>query len=162
MTVEKYGGYNKRAGAYFALIEHTEKKKRVRSLEAVYIMHKQLYEREPLRYCQEILGLEEPKVLIPKIKIDALVSFDGFRMNISGRTGESDHYTRMPTSWSSLRNRRSTSSGYPSTCERCKAEGRDIEITAFDGIDAQRNIALYRLLLEKLGKTPYRSSMKRR
>ena len=39
MTVEKYGGYNKRAGAYFALIEHTEKKKRVRSLEAVYIMH---------------------------------------------------------------------------------------------------------------------------
>lgn len=62
MTIKDYGGYSDIKGAYFALIEHTKGKKRVRSLEAVYIMHKQLYESEPLRYCQEILGLEEPKV----------------------------------------------------------------------------------------------------
>lgn len=155
MTVEKYGGYNKRAGAYFALIEHTEKKKRVRSLEAVFIMHKQLYEREPLRYCQEILGLEEPKILIPRIKIDALVSFDGFRMNISGRTGERIIYKNANQLVVSPEQAQYVKwiSKY---LERCKAAGRDMEITAFDGIDAERNIALYQLLLEKLGKTPYR------
>ena len=154
MTVEKYGGYNKRAGAYFALIEHTEKKKRVRSLEAVYIMHKQLYEREPLRYCQEILGLEEPKVLIAKIKFDALISFDGFRMNISGRSDSRITYKNanqlvVSPEWTQYVKRISK------YLERCKAEGRDIEITAFDGIDAQNNIALYQLLMEKLSRAPY-------
>ena len=154
MTVQKYGGYNKRAGAYFALIEHTEKKKRVRSLEAVYIMYKQLYEREPLRYCEEILGFEAPKVLIPKIKIDALVSFDGFRMNISGRTGSQIIYKNANPLVVSPEHAQYIKriSKY---LERCKAEGRDIEITAFDGIDAQNNIALYQLLMEKLSRAPY-------
>ena len=62
--------------------------KRVRSLEVVTILHKALYEREPLRYCEEVLGLEAPKVLISKIKIDSLFCLDGFRMHLSGRTGD--------------------------------------------------------------------------
>lgn len=33
MSIEKYGGYNKLKGACFCLVEHTNKKKRVRSIE---------------------------------------------------------------------------------------------------------------------------------
>lgn len=51
-------------------------------------MDKALYERDPERYCREKLGLEEVRILIPKICRDMLISYDGFRMHISGRTGE--------------------------------------------------------------------------
>ncbi|MDO5097042.1 MAG: type II CRISPR RNA-guided endonuclease Cas9, partial [Peptostreptococcaceae bacterium] len=36
-SIDKYGGYNKVSGSYFALVEHTNKKKRVRSIEYVPI-----------------------------------------------------------------------------------------------------------------------------
>lgn len=154
MTVEKYGGYNKRAGAYFALIEHTEKKKRVRSLEAVYIMHKQLYESEPLRYCQEILGLEESKVLIARIKVDALISFDGFRMNISGRSDSRITYKNanqliVSPEWTQYIKQ------VIKYAKLCDEEKRELEVTGFKGIDRQRNIELYWALVEKLSKSPY-------
>ncbi len=86
MAVEKYGGYNKLTGAYFILVEHTKKKKRVRSLETVFLLHQGLYEQDAQRYCREILDLQQPVILLNKVRIDSLLSFDGFRMHVSGRT----------------------------------------------------------------------------
>lgn len=154
MTIKDYGGYSDIKGAYFALIEHTKGKKRVRSLEAVYIMHKQLYEREPLRYCQEILGLAEPKVLIAKIKIDALISFDGFRMNISGRSDSRITYKNanqliVSPEWTQYIKQ------VIKYAKLCDEEKRELEVTGFKGIDRQRNIELYWALVEKLSKSPY-------
>ena len=40
--------------------------------------------------------------------------------------------------------------------ERCSKERNALETTIFDGIDAQRNDALYRVLAEKLGRAPYK------
>ena len=39
-----------------------------------------------LQYCREELGLINPRVLLPKIKMGALIEVDGFRMHLSGRT----------------------------------------------------------------------------
>ena len=86
LTTEKYGGYNKLTGAYFCLVEHTEKKKRVRSIEVVMLMHKALYERNPVEYCEKILELKEPRVVIKRIKMGQLVSYDGFRMYAVSRS----------------------------------------------------------------------------
>ena len=57
MSIEKYGGYNKISGAYFTLVEHTNKKKRIRSLEAVYLMNREMYEKEPETILLEVLGM---------------------------------------------------------------------------------------------------------
>lgn len=150
-----YGEYNKRTGTYFILVEHTEKKKRVRSLEAIYLMHKAIYEQDPLRYCREILGLQEPVILIPKIKINALVSLDGFRMHISGRSGDSILLKNanpliLDLPWQEYTKKISK------YLERCKAAGRDLEIATQDGLEEEKNQQFYTVLVEKLENPLYR------
>lgn len=149
MKTDRYGGYNKLTGAYFFLVEHTKKKKRIRSLETVFLMSKALYESDPLAYCEKILELTNPKILIPKIKIDSLFSFDGFRMHISGRTGKqiifknANQLVLSPDEQHDIKR----ISRY---LERNKSAGDDPEITSFDGLTKEKNLALYRTLLSKL------------
>ncbi len=89
--IEKYGGYNKEAGAYFVLVESDEKKgKKKRTIEYVPIRLKKQLEnnREALEnYLQEQRKLINPIVLLDKIKIDSLFQVGGFFMWLSGRTG---------------------------------------------------------------------------
>lgn len=87
MTIDKFGGYNKIKGSYFCFVEHQAGEKRIRSLETVYFMYERIYQKDPAAYCKEILGLQQPHVLIRCIKMDSLFSYDGFRMHISGRSG---------------------------------------------------------------------------
>ena len=149
MSIEKYGGYNKLTGAYFILAKHTNKKKRVRSLENILLINKELYENDPLRYCREQLELKEPEILIPKININSLISFDGFRMHISGRTLEriifknANQLVLAPQWHQYVKN-------IVKHLERCQKAGKELEITAFDGITAEENIQLYEVLAEKL------------
>lgn len=149
LTTEKYGGYNKLTGAYFCLVEHTEKKKRVRSIEAVMLMHKGVYERDPIAYCEQILDLKEPRILVKKILINSLVSFDGFRMHISGRTGSQIIFKNANQLVISSEQNRYIKciSKY---VERCKAARSDLPVNAHDGITTEENIAMYNLLLNKL------------
>ena len=149
MSIEKYGGYNKLTGAYFCLVEHTNKKKRVRSIETVYIVNRQLYESSPIKYCEEILGLEQPRIILPKIRIDSLFSIDGSRVHISGRTNEQIIYKNanqliLAPHWNAY------IKGIAKYLERCRAARKALAITPFDGINSQDNIALYQQLLEKL------------
>lgn len=154
MTVERYGGYNKLAGAYFCLVEHTDKKKRVRSLETVLLMYRERYEQDPVGYCTEILKLKDPVILLPCIKINALVSLDGFRMHISGRTGDrlilkNANQLVIEPMWQQYIKRISR------YLERCKAAGQDLELTRFDGISREQSVQLYELLLSKLENPRY-------
>ena len=84
--IEKYGGYNKVKVAYFFVAEHTEKKARVRSIQPVYIYKKALYEKDPIAYCTEILGLCDPKIIYPRLLIHATVEIDGKRLGICGKS----------------------------------------------------------------------------
>lgn len=155
MDIAKYGGYNKLTGAYFILVEHTKKKKRVRSLETVLLIHKSMYEQDHGRYCREILGLQDPVVLLDKVRINSLVSYDGFRMHISGRTGSQIIFKNanplvLAAVWQQyIKN-------ISKYLERCKKAGKELEIIRFDGITAPQNCQLYQLLLEKLENRLYR------
>lgn len=149
LSTENYGGYNKLTGAYFILVEHTSKKKRVRSLETVLLMHKGWYERDPEGYCREMLDLKEPKVLLSKIKFNALISYDGFRMHISSRTGENIRLKNanqlvLAPQWQQY------VKGISKYLDRCKKARQELPITAFDKITAEENQQLYMLLMEKL------------
>ena len=155
MSIPKYGGYNKIQGAYFAMIEHTKKGKRIRSLEAVRIMYKKLYETDPERYCREILKLEDPVVLIPKIRKHSLISYNGFRMYLSRRSGSQLQYKNanqlvLDPEWHSY------VKAISKYLDRCKQYKKTLEITKFDGIDSERNEGLYQLLLGKLENSIYR------
>lgn len=154
LTVERYGGYNKLTGAYFCLVEHTDKKKRVRSLETVMLMYRERYEQDAVGYCREILGLMDPVVVLPCVKINALVSYDGFRMHISGRTGSQIIYKNanqlvIESVWQRY------IKGIAKYLERCKSAGRELELTRFDGISEGQNVQLYDLLLSKLENPRY-------
>ena len=155
MTVEKYGGYNKLTGAYFILVEHTKKKKRVRSLETVFLLHRALYEQDAQRYCREILELDEPVILLDKVRIDSLLSFDGFRMHISGRTNNQISFKNanplvVDDVWHQY------VKNIAKYLERCKSAKADLPITRYDGLTAEQNVQFYQLLLEKLENRLYR------
>lgn len=89
-NIEKYGGYNRAAGTYFMLVESGGRDGgRIRTIEYVplYLRDQiEMSEENAVIYLQEG-GLSEPKILLPKIKIDTLFKVDGFSMWLSGRTG---------------------------------------------------------------------------
>lgn len=160
-SIEKYGGYNKAAGAYFFLVEHTQKTKRVRSIEFVPIYlskHIGNSVERLLDYCVEELHLVEPRVLIKKIKFDTLFEMDGFRMHLTGRTGnqlifknanqlildtEEDLYVKKLGKF----------------LERRKAN-RELRIQVKDGINENLNINLLELLIRKMSSSPYKERCK--
>lgn len=152
--ITKYGGYNNLSGAYYFVVEHTEKKKRIRTIEAVMLCYKTIYEQNPLRYCTEYLGLCDPKIIVGKVRIDTLWEFNGSKVYVTGRTGsalvckhayelvadaEHEQYIKQVGKY----------------IERCTKAKKELEITAFDGINYDKNIELYNWFVEKLNAEVY-------
>lgn len=159
MDIEKYGGYNNVAGAYYFVVEHTQKKKRVRTIETVMICHKNIYEENPLLYCIDYLGLCEPKIIVKKIRIDALWELGGTKVYITGRSGnqllakhayelvadaEHEQYIKRIGKY----------------IERCTKAKKELEITKFDDIDYDRNVELYDWFVKKLNAEVYKKLFK--
>ena len=88
--VTKYGGYNKASIAYFTLVEHVVKGKRIRTLEAIPVYMKERIEKHPEeleRYLVEYLELKEVSVRLRKIKIQSLIKVNGYFLHVAGKTG---------------------------------------------------------------------------
>ncbi len=88
--VTKYGGMSDIATAYFFLVEHDVKKKRVRTLETVPVYLSKRIEKDSSlleQYCMQNLKLVNPDIRVRKINIQSLVKKDGYYLNISGTTG---------------------------------------------------------------------------
>lgn len=90
LPVEKYGGYNKATGAFFAYVESDDKKgKKMRTLESIplYVVMNSKDELKDIKeYIEGNEELKNPIILIPKIKINSLFEIDGYPLHISGRT----------------------------------------------------------------------------
>lgn len=88
-NTSKYGGYSKLTGTYFFLVEHTQKKKRVRTLEAVPLyLEKNLRTKTQLeKYCKEEKGYIDPSVRLTKIKAKSLFKIEGYYQYVTGRSG---------------------------------------------------------------------------
>ena len=159
--INKYGGYNKAAGAYFMLVKSTDAKgNEQRTIEFVPIYKKDYIERSKenaLEYLREIMKerkLSKPVILINKIKIDTLFKVDGFYMWLSGRTGNrlvfkganelilSDEETKILKKVIKFTNR--------------KMENKNVELSAFDGINEVELTHLYDVFVSKLQNTIYK------
>ena len=147
--IEKYGGYNKISGAYFAVVEHTEKKKRIRSIEPVYIYKKELYEKDPVRYCEEVLGLKDPIVIAPKIRTSALLELDEKRITITGRTGNQIVY-KHSYQLAVDKNHEQYIKNFDKYIARCFAANAELPVRIYDGISKEQNIELFDWFCEKL------------
>ena len=72
---------------FLALISYLDKKgKEVRQLVAIDAVTEKVYLADPDEYVSNCVGVPA-KVLIPCIKYNACLSFDGFRMHLSSKSG---------------------------------------------------------------------------
>ena len=154
LSRKKYGGYNNCYGTYFTYVEHDNKKKRIRSIEPVFILNKSVFEENPVKYCTEVLNLKNPVVLIKQIKIDSLISIDGFRGHISSRTGDrlvlkNANQLLLEDLWHDYVKKLSK------YLDRCKDAQKELPITKFDGITKEENLMLYDVITEKLNTKIY-------
>ncbi|MBO5261501.1 MAG: type II CRISPR RNA-guided endonuclease Cas9 [Clostridia bacterium] len=84
MDTEKYGGYNSAKGAYFSVVEHAEKGKKIRTIEAVLAYQKKEYEANPELYARKY-WYDNSTVIFPQILVSSLIQIDGVKYNIRGR-----------------------------------------------------------------------------
>lgn len=86
----KYGGYDSATTAYFMLVRSKGKKGKILlSLEAFPLYLEKIGEGSAegkLRFCREKLGLIEPEILIPEIKLKTLFCIDGSYAYICGKS----------------------------------------------------------------------------
>ena len=59
----------------------------MKTLETVYLKDINLYNKNPLKYCKEVLGLIDPCIIYPKIMIGSLFNIDNRKIVITGRSG---------------------------------------------------------------------------
>lgn len=149
--VTKYGGFSSITGTYYFLVEHTQKKKRVRTLEVVPLYLKnQLSEAEQLTaYCEDKLGLEQPRIILPKIRFKTLIKRNGMLLRISGRTEKRimvDNAVQLCLGgyWEN----------YVRHLENYLASGKDSDNRGI--VTSSNNMELYDILLKKHTQTLYR------
>ncbi len=89
--VTKYGGFGKVKGAYFFLVEHEKKGKKIRTLESMPLYQKDKIGNDKLlleQYCREILKLENPDIRMMRIKVQSLVRWNGYLLHLSGKSNQ--------------------------------------------------------------------------
>lgn len=156
---EKYGGYNSITGTYFFLVEHTEKKKRVRTILPVYLYALKEYESNPVGYCIKNFGLVEPLIIVKKILMNSLFEINGSRLIITGRSGE--NLLAKHTYELAIDDERATYlkriDKYVSKCNDSK---KPIEVTEYDGITIEGNVNLYNWFIDRLESNAYKNLFK--
>jgi len=146
--VTKYGGYTKYTGAYFFLVEHLKKGKRVRTLEAIPLYLKDsLNSKEKIEeYCREKLSYQDPSVRVERIKMYSLIKVDGFLMYLTGRTDNrltvmNAVEMKMSNEWNTYIKHLFTVSTF--------ADGETGENAVRFAVSKEKNCDLYAIILDK-------------
>ena len=154
--IAKYGGYDKVQGAYFFVVEHRVKKKTERTIEPVYIYKKELYEKDPIKYCTDILGLCEPKIICGKIFTDSLLQLNGNRYYITGRTGVQiivNHDCQLCVGEKNEKYIKDVKKYW----ERSGQGKKEPTVNEKDGVSRDGNMQLYDLFIDKASSAPYKN-----
>lgn len=147
--VTKYGGFSSVSGAYYFLVEHEKKGKRVRTIEQMPLYLKNRLENNERafeQYCMEKLGLKHPDIRIRKIPMRALVKRNGFFMRLAGRS-ESRILAENAVELCLERKWMNYVRGMENFKEQEKEE--DNRLDANKRISKAHNEELYQILLEK-------------
>lgn len=156
-NIEKYGGYNKATGAYFMLVKSKDKKgNEIRTIEFVPLYLKDVIEQSEetgLEYLMQERELREPEILIKKIKTDTLFKVDGFKMWLSGRTGNRLIFKNANQLLLSAEDSQTLKKVVKFNLR--KKENKNVKITEKDEINENMLIQLYDTFLAKIQNTIY-------
>lgn len=155
LPIEKYGGYSSVSVTCFALVSYKQKNKTVKQLFPVNLYEEKAYFENPKVFIDNKLNVDST-IIIPCVKINTLVSMDGFRMHVSSKDDSNIKYKpAMQLVLSpSFEKYVKMIANYLNKCVELKTEK---PITEFDGITAEKNLNLYDELLLKFGNIKYNS-----
>ena len=144
----KYGAYNRAMSKYFALVSYLDKKgKEVRQLVPIDAVTEKAYLADPDEYVSNYVGVPA-KVLIPCIKYNACLSFDGFRMHISYKTEDRIGYKSGMQLVLSYEQEK-----YVRNITKYLSQNKDRPLNKYDGISADENLTLFNALMDKMCNT---------
>ncbi len=151
-NIDNYGGYNSATSTFFALAQYTEKKgEQVKVIVPVDLYRETEYWQNPSSYVCEFLEVDDVQVLIPCIKYNTLISVNGFRMHISRKSSGGSQYGCKPAMQLVL------DAKYETYCkhianylDKCTELRTVKQITPWDHLSVEENIALYDMLTDKL------------
>ena len=88
--ISKYGYYNSPFGMSFMVVQHEVRGKRRVTIEQALLVYKNKLksEKDYVKYCEDFLKLQKPKVLFKNIKFGSKILFDGYPFLLKGRTGK--------------------------------------------------------------------------
>ncbi len=89
LPVLKYGGYTSLKPAYFIFVEYGSDKKRQNAFDVVHTYYASSIknEKDLLHYCTDVLNMENPRIIVAKIKKYSLIKMDGYFLYITGMDG---------------------------------------------------------------------------
>lgn len=160
LQIEKYGAYNKISTAYFFLVEHKEKNSVKKSIEFVpiYLADRIKTKEDLIEYAKNNLDLRDVRILLPKIKMNALFDVNGFRMHLSGRTGKRI-ILKGAMQLILSEELYAYAKKIEKYIERNKEKKMIYAITEHQKITADENLKLYDELLNKLKNTLYNTRL---
>ena len=159
MPIERYGGYNKPASAFYMLVESVDKKgKSIRTIETIPIIMAKRIQSDKVavqKFLQEECGLLNPKVLIGRILKYSELNINGSLLHITGKTGN-----RMTGALASQLIIGEEAEKYiKRVCKFAEryAKNNNSVITKFDKLTKEENEKLYLMLFYKHKSNAYKN-----
>lgn len=89
--ISKYGYYDSPSGMSFMVVQHEVKGKRRVTIEQALLAYKSTLksEKDYVKYCEDFLKLQKPKVLFKNIKFGSKILFDGYPFLLKSRSKNS-------------------------------------------------------------------------
>ena len=146
----KYGGYNNATTAYFALVKYKEKKGNAVSFIPISILDSKKIHNESdlIGFCRNKLHLNSPEILRERILKNTIISIDGYKFAITGKTGnQMTMESAIPLLLDDLMVQKIKR--IERFLERKRNNKNLLIDTEHDGISYEGNIQIYDIFLEK-------------
>ena len=162
LPTEKYGGYNKPAVSFFLAVRYRLGKKKdimIVPVELMYADHVLDDERSALTYAADrirrITGKEAQELALPlglrPIKINAMLSLDGFRVTLSGTSGGGRTLIAAPfMAFAESQTTQRYIKRLEVLAEKVRRNPNHVYDARYDCVTPEENLRLYDLYIEKL------------
>ncbi len=155
--ISKYGRYNRPSACYFCLAEFTEagKADRVKAILPIDLYREKEYALRPEKYLSGAYGIENVRIIIPCIKYNACLEFNGFRMHLSSKSSGGKTLVYKPAVQLVLGGEQEA---YVKKVSNYLTKNSSRKVSEYDKLSCEENVALYDLIIHKLTDTVFKNS----